>query len=445
MSLRAVRSPEAPKITATAGSGTLGSRASSRRTSAESCVPATDFLLPLLGVLCARLLDRVPAELAAQGRDDLHGEGVVLTGGKASEERACDSVGGHVFVYRFEDRPATLAGVLDVAADAAQVGVPLEGSLGELQEPATDDAALVPHMRDGAEVEIVLALLHDLEPFGVGLEHGVLDPVVDHLDEVPGSGAAHVGVAVLGGEGLQGELYVLVGVPVAADHEAVADLEAPDPTARTRVQKGQSPLAEHLRAADGVAEVGVAAVYEDVALVHHAGELEEGLLRNVPGGDHRPDHTRRREHLDHLLHRVGALGPLGDQFIHRPRRTVAGDDAVLPAAYQATYHVRPHPAQAVKTYLHLAPFSRKLSAISSQLLCPSCSLKAESSRLTDDLPALVLYPLQQLVEGVGELRHTLLLQHFRDALVVYPGLFESHDERPRLVQALLDRASAGAC
>src|ERR671912_1262070 len=303
MSLRAVRSPEAPKITATAGSGTLGSRASSRRTSAENCVLATKVSLPLLGVLRGRLLDRMPTELAAQGRDDLHGEGVVLTGGEAGEERACYCVGGHVFVYRFEDRPAALAGVLDVAADGAQVGVPLEGPLSKLQEPAADDAPLIPQVRDGAEVEIVLALLHDLEPFGVGLEHGVLDPVVDHLDKVPGPGAAHVGVAVLGGEGLQGGLYVLVGVPVAADHEAVADLETPDPTARTRVQKAQSPLAEHLRAADGVAEVGVATVYEDIALVHHTGELEEGLLRNVTGGDHRPDHTRRREHLDHLLHR----------------------------------------------------------------------------------------------------------------------------------------------
>src|ERR687896_2369904 len=273
MSLRAVRSPEAPKITATAGSGSLGSRSSSRRTSAESCVPATDILLPLLGVLCARLLDRVPAELAAQGRDDLHGEGVVLTGGKASEERACDGMGGHVFVYSFKDRPAALAGVLDVAADGAQVGVPLEGPLSKLQEPAADDAPLIPQVRDGAEVEIVLALLHDLEPFGVGLEHGVLDPVVDHLDEVSRTCTTRVGVAVLGGQGLQGGLYVLVGVPVTADHEAVADLEAPDPTARPRVQKAQSPLAEHLRAADGVAEVGVAAVYEGVALIHHAGEL----------------------------------------------------------------------------------------------------------------------------------------------------------------------------
>src|SRR3712207_8812922 len=40
--------------------------------------------------------------------------------------------------------------------------------------------------RDGVEIQVVLALLHDLEPLGVRLEHAVLDPIVDHLDEVPG-------------------------------------------------------------------------------------------------------------------------------------------------------------------------------------------------------------------------------------------------------------------
>jgi hypothetical protein len=67
---------------------------------------------------------------------------------------------------------------------------------------------------------------------------------------------------------------------------------------------------EHIRAADGVTEVGVATVYEGIALVHHVGKLEERLFGGVAGGDHRPDSTRRRELLDHLLHRVGALGPL---------------------------------------------------------------------------------------------------------------------------------------
>ena len=103
---------------------------------------------------------------------------------------------------------------------------------------------------------------------------------------------------------------MLVGAPIAADHEAVADLETPDPTARPGVQKAQTTSVEHIRAADGVTEVGVATVYEGIALVHHVGELEERLFGGVPGGDHRPDSTRRRELLDHLLHRVGALGPL---------------------------------------------------------------------------------------------------------------------------------------
>src|SRR5919107_2570643 len=103
---------------------------------------------------------------------------------------------------------------------------------------------------------------------------------------------------------------MLVGAPIAADHEAVADLETPDPTARPGVQKAQTTSVEHIRAADGVTEVGVAAVYEGIALVHYAGELEEHLFGGVAGGGHRPDSTREREVLRHLLRKVGALGPL---------------------------------------------------------------------------------------------------------------------------------------
>src|SRR5215210_2583841 len=127
-SLREVRSPEAPKITMTPGSGTRGSLCSSLRTFCRICVSAILGSCLLL-VLRRCLLDRVSPELAAQGGDDLHGEGVVLTGGEAGEEGACYCVGGHGLMYGFEDGPAALARVVDVAADAVQVGVSLEGAL----------------------------------------------------------------------------------------------------------------------------------------------------------------------------------------------------------------------------------------------------------------------------------------------------------------------------
>jgi len=47
-------------------------------------------------------------------------------------------------------------------------------------------------------IEVELRVLQDLEPLCVRLHQPVLDPVVDHLREVPGAGCADVRVAVLG-------------------------------------------------------------------------------------------------------------------------------------------------------------------------------------------------------------------------------------------------------
>src|SRR5918993_3411671 len=106
MSLREVRSPEAPKITITPGSGTRGSLCSSRRIFCRTCISAIAWLFLLL---CGGFFYRVPAELAAQGRYDLHGEGVVLAGGEAGEEGACYGVRRYVLFYGFEHCPASFA------------------------------------------------------------------------------------------------------------------------------------------------------------------------------------------------------------------------------------------------------------------------------------------------------------------------------------------------
>src|ERR671921_1428671 len=82
-SLRDVRSPDAPKITITPGSGTRGSLCSSRRIFCRTCVSA---IVSLLLLLCSCFFDGMAAELAAQGSNDLHGEGIVLAGGEAGEE-----------------------------------------------------------------------------------------------------------------------------------------------------------------------------------------------------------------------------------------------------------------------------------------------------------------------------------------------------------------------
>src|SRR5215213_11834774 len=379
-SLRAVRSPEAPKITMTPGSGTRGSLCSSRSMSCRTCVSAIVWLLLLL---CGRLFDRVPAELAAQGGYDLHGEGVLLAGGETGEEGACYGIRRHVLCDRLEDGPASLAGVLDVAADAVQVGVVFEGVLGELEEPATDDAPLVPQAREGPEVVVVAGLLQDLEPFGVGLEHPVLDAVVDHLGEVPGSRVPEERVPLPGREGLEGRLDVLEGVRVAPDHRAVADVVAPDASRDSGIEPPQTRVPDLPGPRHRIPEVGVGPVHDDVALVRQVHELVDHLVRHVPGGQHGPKHPRRLLHLHELLDAVSAKRSVLDGIVHLAGRTVARDDAVVTLVDEPAHHVEAHPAHAVDPDIHvLPPSGRRLSAFQLvSFFVPVCLLCTVASRL----------------------------------------------------------------
>src|SRR5215216_1149001 len=109
-------------------------------------------------------LDCVAAELLAQRRVDLGCERLVLTRGEARVERGRDHRDRHVLVDRLEDRPAALAGVLDVARDVAEVvPVLLERVAEELEEPRAHDRAVAPDARDLLEVEVELRRVHDLE------------------------------------------------------------------------------------------------------------------------------------------------------------------------------------------------------------------------------------------------------------------------------------------
>src|SRR5919112_3599631 len=160
------------------------------------------------------------------------------------------------------------------------------------RKPATDDAALVPEAGEGPEIVVVAGLLEDLEPLGVGLEHSVLDPVVDHLGEVPGPGVTKEGVAILGRERLEHGLYVLEGVGIAPDHRAVADLVTPDTTAYPRVEPPEAAVPDPLGPHHGVAEVRVGPVDEDIARVGQLHELVYHLVGHVAGREHGPQHPR---------------------------------------------------------------------------------------------------------------------------------------------------------
>ncbi len=119
----------------------------------------------------------------------------------------------------------------------------------QVEQPRGHHAAAPPHFGDVGQVEIVAlvgrqllrgAALHDVEAFGEGLHHAVLDAVMDHLDEMAGTDRAGVDVAALGPrvellssfgaldgadarrQGREDRIEVLHALGIAADHQAVA-------------------------------------------------------------------------------------------------------------------------------------------------------------------------------------------------------------------------------
>ena len=91
-----------------------------------------------------------------------------------------------------------------------------------------------------------------------------------------------------------------------------------------------------------VAEVRVAAVDDDVAVLEQWHERLEGVLRRSAGGDHQPDDPRVVELADELHERAGGARRI------RPR--VRLDDVA--AAPQALGHVAAHLSQPDHSQVH---------------------------------------------------------------------------------------------
>ena len=157
--------------------------------------------------------------------------------------------------------------------------------------------------------------------------------------------------AVVGRECLEDGLQRLNGRRVAADHHPVAVDHAPDPAAHTGVDEVDAALFEHLVAALGILEVGVAAVDDRVFGGQQRGELLESLLGRVACGNHQPDDARRGEHCDHVGRSEAALETLADDLLGLVDGAVVRDhpNSLL---MQPPGHVAAHAAEPDDRQLH---------------------------------------------------------------------------------------------
>jgi len=125
-----------------------------------------------------------------------------------------------------------------------------------------------------------------------------------------GTRAAHVQVAAVRRERLEDRLERLDRLPLAADHQAIADLETPDPAARPGVHVVDALCGEVALAALIVMEVRIAAVDDRVAGLEMLEEVLDLGLGRVARRDHDPDGAWLLELVDKLADRKGGGRPL---------------------------------------------------------------------------------------------------------------------------------------
>jgi hypothetical protein len=198
--------------------------------------------------------------------------------------------------------------------------------------------------------------VQDLVALGVRLEQAVLDPVVHHLDVVAGAGGADVREAVLRSESAEDRLGSPDGRLAAADHQAVAVFQPPDAPAGARVHQLDAAASQGGAAPDGVVEIGVSAVDDDVAPLQSGQEQLDGLIDRLAGRHHEPDDTRRREAASQVGEVLRALRAIGGDLGDRRNGPVPRHDFVS-SPEQAPRHVAAHPAETHHREFHVVSLS----------------------------------------------------------------------------------------
>src|SRR6516162_398394 len=133
---------------------------------------------------------------------------------------------------------------------------------------------------------------------------------MNHLDEVAGARRAAVKIALFGGagdffparrawdiadagsEGFEDGIQMLDRVFGAADHHAIATLDAPDAAAGANVDVVDLAIFQLQRTANVIFVIGVAAVNDDVARFEALGKSIDSLLGGIAGGNHDPGGAR---------------------------------------------------------------------------------------------------------------------------------------------------------
>ena len=163
------------------------------------------------------------------------------------------------------------------------------------------------------------AATHQIVAFGDELHIGVFDAIVHHLDEVAGTVKTDMGDARLAfglcRDGFENRLQRLPGFFGTTRHHGRTKQRAFLAAGNAAPDEMQAASADFLLTTNGVREVGVACVDDDVARFHEVGERVDHGVGRFAGLDHDDGGAR----LDEAVH----------EFLKRLRRIELAFGAVL--------------------------------------------------------------------------------------------------------------------
>ncbi len=140
---------------------------------------------------------------------------------------------------------------------------------------------------------------------------------------------------------------------VAADHHAIAAVDAPDAAGGADVDVMDAVLPERLAAANVVLPERIAAVDDDVAALHQLRQRIDRRFRDLARRQHHPCGPRLRKLLDNILQPACADRAVGCDRCDGLWILVI-DDGRVSVLHQPADDVAAHPAQADHAELHFS-------------------------------------------------------------------------------------------
>ncbi len=161
-------------------------------------------------------------------------------------------------------------------------------------------------------------------------------------------------------QGLEDRIQSVDHVLVAANHQAVATLQPPDPAGGPHVDIGLPLGLQRRRAADVVLVEAVAAVDHGVPGLHELAQRRDRVVGGPAGRQHHPRRPWRLQLAHEIGKVVGGRAAVPGQGLDRLGVPVI-DHALMARPHQPARDVAAHPAKPDHTQLHPASLCQSRS------------------------------------------------------------------------------------